>query len=272
MWCVESVKKDQKLIIQQHQAALDNYLANNPILTWPVAIKLQRALRLPECTTDIMTRAHPKHEEMRQWFEEGRLPCSFLLQPIWEPILAQLDHLNATALKKFVQLAAVVEKELVSQLEVQLAENRNGLLALSGEGSPKLSLLLNCFGANLETIHRFRHYDSMDLLSIRKEKWELTSLPKDQRTVVLYTRERLKKGKIPFGEHDCALCKCTTAEEMANFLNENGLQQVTADIIRQTGASGRGALLFLSVKDLQLRLWDKRALNKSRKAHSNCKN
>ena len=81
----------------------------------------------------------------------------------------------------------------------------------------------------------------------------IRDLPKDQQNVVLYTRDRLEKGKLPYAGHKCAICDCKTAEEMASFLNENGFNQVTADIIiRQTGASGRGALLFLSAEDLQI--------------------
>jgi hypothetical protein len=263
------------------------------------------------------------------------LPCSFSLQPLWEPILAQLDHFeqaliskrnaitrkqlkkmeasqrvqftqekieelhdqldafkekersladkertllaelkeyekrNLATLKPFVRSAALMERKLVSQMEAKLEEGTDGLFSLNKEGSPKLGLLLNCFGAEANTIQALRNLSSADLLSYGDSEVEsmVWALPKDQQIVVLYARDQLEKGKLPYAGHECAICDCETAEEMASFLNENGFKQVTADIIRQTGASGRGALLFLSIQDLQLEEKDQEALALCRQAH-----
>ena len=139
----------------------------------------------------------PRKEDLKQWFEDGRLPCSFSNQLLWQPILAQLDHLEQFFIKKreaivteqqekekafigvqssskkleevslelsafeeavlsheekeksllaelepfqkldmiafrlFVQSAAQVEKDLVSQLEAQLANGMEALFALN---------------------------------------------------------------------------------------------------------------------------------------------
>ena len=267
---------------------------------------------------------------MTQWFEDGRLPCSFSPQLLWEPILEKMDHLDqivankrndisneqqakkkasqrvqstkeeieelrcrlsdlqeeerfhaekektlqtevegiqqldVATLRPFIQAAAQAEREIVSQLEDQLA--------LNDIGSPKLSLLLNCFGADTNTIQTLQDLRSMNLLSRGEVESMISGLSKDQQIAVLYTRERVKKGKIPYGRHECAVCSCETAEEMASFLNENGLAQVNADMIRKTGASGRGALLFLSAQDLQLNETDQRVLKKSLRAHRKSKN
>jgi hypothetical protein len=58
---------------------------------------------------------------------------------------------------------------------------------------------------------------------------------------------------------------------MASFLKENGLERVTADAIRRTGASGKGALLFLSFEELGLGngTADKKAFLKCRFVHQN---
>ena len=313
-------------------------MAGNPFaLCEPVEGIIQDALEVDAYVAELMTSAaHLKKGELKQWFLDGRLPCSSSLQPFWEPIRERLDHfdealankmdaltteqqerekasqdaelirqeiynlrsqlsefekkerihaqnlktleeeledyqrLDVGSLKAFAQSASEMEKELVSQLEAQLAKDKGGLFALNKQGSPKLALLLNCFGADAETIKAVRHLNSNGLISQGEDaltSWVLRGLPRDQQIVVLYTRERLQKGKFPFWLHDCALCDCETAEEMASFLNENGLTQVTADTISQTGASGRGALLFLTIQDLQLGTKDQKALMMSRQYH-----
>ena len=185
--------------------------------------------------------------------------------------LKECQELDVAALKSFVSFAAKVERELVPQMEAQLKIDRDGLFALKDRESPKLSLLMNCFGADARTIQALPDLDSMDLAAshIDEVKTLVAALPRDQQIVVLYTQERLLQGKLPFTEHDCALCDCETAEEMANFLKENGLPKVTADIIRRTGAFGRGALLFLSAQELQLGNGkaQERALKQSRAYH-----
>ena len=246
----------------------------------------------------IMSSAtQPDKEDMQQWFEDGRLPCSFSTKLLWEPVLTQLDRLSLEpvlaqfdrlslinsaesrmeelqqldieALKRFVQSAAEVERRLILALEDQLRKDPEGLFDLNEEGSPKLGLLLNCFGADARTIKVLQNIAAKDLILRRERdvKSMVSALPKDQQIVVLYTRERLEKGAFPYSDHECVVCKCETAEEMANLLSENELSKVTADIIRGTGASGRGALLFLSAQDLQLGNADLKALLKVRGIH-----
>ena len=276
-------------------------------------------------------------EEMAERMEDGRLPCAFSPQPVWEPILAQIDRvhleqqqrksaiaseqqtrqaintraqeieqkiqqlslqvaglkeeeklsaqkeetlqaemeererLNLPALRTFVQSAAEVEKQLILRLEEQLQEDRECLLPLQAEDGPKLGLLLNCFGSNAETISALKELSSMDLALLTSKEVEplLSDLPRDQQITVLYTRERLLHGKLPFAEHDCAMCDCATAEEMSAFLAERGVEDVTADCIRKTGASGRGALLFLTVQELDIEIGtsSQAALVKARSDH-----
>ena len=162
-------------------------------------------------------------------------------------------------------------RSLVAQLEAQLDNDRECLFALKERESPKLSLLMNCFGADARTIQALPDLGSMELAAshIDEIKPLVAALPREQQIVVLYTQDRLIHGKMPFAEHDCALCDCETPEEMANFLNENGLPTVTADIIRRTGAFGRGALLFLTAQELQLGNGkaQERALKQSRADH-----
>ena len=336
---------------EQYQAKLDLFLARNPIaLDQPATIsptalcqsatELQNALGITARLASVLAAAHPQKEEVEKWLEDGRLPCSFSLQLLWEPILAQLDDfdlamakkrsaiaheqqekekasqgvqstqedmeklrhqldgfqeeershaekekllqaelkalekIDVATLRSLVECAAKAEKKLVAQVEAQLEDDKEGLLALSAEGSPKLSLLLNCFGADANTIQALRDLSSEGLVSCEMDdlKPMISALPKPQQIVALYTRERLKEGELPYAGHDCGLCNCETAEEMASFLNENGLKQVTADTIRKTGASGRGALLFLSTQDLQLEAKDQKALLASRQAHRKSKN
>ena len=84
----------QEFINEQNQARLDAFLAKHLISLWPAATKLQKALDLPECITDFLTMPHPDEREMMYWFESGILPCSFSNQPLWEPILTQLEDID----------------------------------------------------------------------------------------------------------------------------------------------------------------------------------
>ena len=271
---------------------------------------------------------------MKLWFEEGRLPCGFSQEPIWDSILAKLKRfdsemttrkstilekqqrkklisqeiqsaletiqklaikisqleeeershaaaeetlqaeleawqkLDVSILKSFVQSAADMENELVRQLEFQLARDREGLLSLREEGGPKLGLLLNCFGADEKSIRALKDLSSMDLLMITGDEFNMlmADIPRNQHIAVLYAQERLLHGKLPFADHDCALCDCESAEDMAAFLQENGMI-VSADLIRQTGAFGRGSLLFLTTQELDLNSAQKSLLNKARADH-----
>jgi hypothetical protein len=131
---------------------------------------------------------------------------------------------------------------------------------------------LNAFGADARTIQALADLDSMDFIDLKEEELKkmVAKLPRDQQIVVLYAHERLDRGKLPFAEHDCALCDCETAEDMASFLKENGLERATADAIRRTGASGKGALLFLSLEELGLgNSAENKALKKCRSVHRN---
>ena len=176
---------------------------------------------------------------------------------------------EVAALRAFAELAVPVEENLASQLEAQLAKDREGLLTLHQQGGPKLSLLLNCFGAEPITIQALGRYSSMDLAMFDSKEVQslIASLPQRQQSVVLYTQERLIHGKPPFGQHDCALCSCETPEEMSAFCQEQGLTQVTPEIIRKTGASGRGALLFLTSQQLQLDISQHALFNRARADH-----
>jgi hypothetical protein len=168
--------------------------------------------------------------------------------------LKEWEELNITSMKVLAQSAVEMEKELVSQLQDQLLTDRNDLLALNEDGDgPKLSFLLNCFGAGEETIRELKDLSSMEfvMISVKELEERMVNLPRDQHIVVLYAQERLNHGRVPFDEHDCALCNCESAEDMSAFLQEHGLQ-VSPDLIRQTGALGRGALLFLTAQDLHL--------------------
>ena len=165
-----------------------------------------------------------------------------------------LKELEVIDLLPFVRNAAKVEEELASELNAALDKDREGLFALNEEGTPKLGLLMNCFGASARAIQELAEYSGTDFpyLPMEEVKALVAGLPRYQQDAVFYAQERLKNGKLPFAEHDCALCDCETPEEMAAFLHESGFEQVTADHIRRTGAFGRGALLFLTPQELQL--------------------
>ena len=302
------------------------------------ATQIQKILLVPSRVAFAMASSPClQNENLQKCFMDGRLPCSFSLQLLWEPVIAQLEHFgqkvaakesaiirlqqkrnesfrNACSAKQhiqelsdrlmafeeeehrceeeeeilkkeleeleemdiisllpFVRSAAKVEKQLVFELEDKLSKDRDGLFALHEEGSPKLSLLMNCFGAEKRTIKQLQDLNSKNFISHNMAEVNLlvSALPRVQQTVVRYTQERLKSGKLPFADHDCALCDCETPEEMANFLSEHGLKQVTADIVRKAGAYGRGALLFLTSQNLQLGNGqaEKRALRQSRASH-----
>ena len=286
--CVQESYERLKLMNEQEQAKLDLFLASIPMaICEPAVTDFQKALGISGRVASVLE-SPPKSEMIENWFENGRLPCSFSLQPVWEPILAQLEaaltnnrkaltnkqlekmktsqgvqstqqkrdiskKLNLASLEPFVRSAVQMERKLISQMEAQLEDDKEGLCSLY-RGGTKLGLLLNCFGAHVETIQMLRNLSSAELLLCGDSEVEslINQLPKDQQIVVLYTRDRLEKGKLPYAGHSCAICDCKTAEEMASFLNENGFNHVTADIIRRTGAYGRGALLFLSAEDLQI--------------------
>jgi hypothetical protein len=317
----------------QNKAKLDQYREQRKR-----SLLFQRVLGVPARVAAAMASVpRPAEKQMKQWLEDGRLPCYFSIKLLWSQVLTQLEQLDQSiatkraaiakeqqqrmqasqganaakremkklrsqiaafekaerahaeaekdllaeleecqkmdvaALKPFVLSVAMVERKLVTQLEAQLVNDRECLFALKERESPKLSLLMNCFGADARTIQALRDFDSMELAasSIIEINLMVAALPREQQIVVLYTQDRLIHGKMPFAEHDCALCDCETPEEMANFLNENGLPTVTADIIRRTGAFGRGALLFLTAQELQLGNGkaQERALKQSRADH-----
>ena len=252
---------------EQQQAKLDRFLARTQTSLFPPT-SLHKALGITSRVASAMSSAiqPPRKEDLKQWFEDGRLPCSFSTQLPLQPILAQLDHLEQFFIKKreaivteqqekekafigaqtsskkleevslelsafeeavlsheekeksllaelepfqkldmiafrlFVQSAAQVEKDLVSQLEAQLANGMEALFALNEEGSPKLSLLLNCFGAEAGTIQVLSsHLNSVGLVFSDDEevKSMISVLPRDQQIVVLNTRDRLKIEGTP---------------------------------------------------------------------------
>ena len=185
--------------------------------------------------------------------------------------LEQCKRLDILTFKQFAESAARKERELVTQLEAELVEQKE-LLSYQEEG-PKLSLLLNCFGAGEETIQALKHLTSEDLIDLLAEDFKklIDKLPRDQQIVALYTQERLSYGQAPHLRHDCTLCNCATAEEMAAFLNDLGMHHITVDLIQKTGAFGRGSLLFLTSEELQLdticHYEAQRLLNKARRGH-----
>ena len=143
----------RKLMRGQHQAKLDLFLASNPMaMCEPAATNLQKALGVSARIASVLAAALPESEEINEWFEDGRLPCSFSLQPLWKPILAQLEDFDqaltnkSPTLKAFVRSTAQMERKLVSRMEDQLEEDKEGLFSLNERGGPKLGLLLNCFG------------------------------------------------------------------------------------------------------------------------------
>ena len=71
------------------------------------------------------------------------------------------QELNILSLKAFAESASKMEEKLVSQLEVQLARDREGLFPLQQKKSPKLGLLLNCFGAGSGTIQALSELDGI---------------------------------------------------------------------------------------------------------------
>ena len=185
--------------------------------------------------------------------------------------LEVLKQLDVATLLPFVRSAAKVERELASELEsVTDPESLSALNeAEDEEGRPKLALLMNRFGANAGTIHKLAKYGGMDFPYLKEEQVKeiVAGLARDQQVAVLYTHDRLMFGKSPFAKHDCAICDCETPEEMAAFLKENGFELATADHIRETGAFGRGALLFLTPQELQLDEDGERAWTRCRASH-----
>ena len=65
----------------------------------PDATNLQEVLRVSARVASVLA-APPPEGEIKQWFEDGRLPCSLSLKLLWEPILAQLDDLDRTLINK----------------------------------------------------------------------------------------------------------------------------------------------------------------------------
>ena len=122
--------------------------------------------------------------------------------------LKEYEKRNLATLKPFVRSTALMERKLVSQMEAKLEGGTDGLFSLNEKGSPKLGLLLNCFGAEANTIQALRNLSSADLLSYGDSEVEsmVWALPKDQQIVVLYARDRLEKGKLPYAGHECAIC------------------------------------------------------------------
>ena len=75
-----------------------------------------------------------------------------------------------------------MERKLVSEMEAKLEEGTDGLFSLNKKGSPKLGLLLNCFGAEANTIQALRNLSSADLLSygdseVETMVWALPNRP-----------------------------------------------------------------------------------------------
>ena len=118
---------------EQNQAQLEAFLANNQIALWPAAVKLQRILDLPSCVADYLTMAPVNDDEMRQQFESGRLPCSLSSQPLWEPILSQLEDL--VHVKK-------MDIPTIEQQEAGNPEKEENPLAQLGSCQPDIAAFL----------------------------------------------------------------------------------------------------------------------------------
>ena len=230
----------------------------------------QRKLEVASRETQNALRMIQELSEKVSHFEEAERVHAAAVQTLRDE-LQEWQELDIDSLKVFAQSAADVEKKLVTQLEDQLLNDKDGLFALTDESEePKLSLLLNCFGARKDSIQALKDVSSVDLamISVGELKELMANLPRDQQNVILYTQERLLYGAFPFAEHDCALCDCESAEDMAAFLQELGLRHITVDLVQQTGSFGRGALLFLTTQELRLETTaQKTLLNKARMEH-----
>ena len=107
------------------------------------------------------------------------------------------DQLDITSMQALAQSAVEMETEMAAQLQDQLLNDKNGLLALSEDGGgPKLSFLLNCFGAGEVTIQTLKDLSSEDfmMISVKELEERMVNIPRDQQIVVLYAQERLNQG------------------------------------------------------------------------------
>ena len=177
-------------------------------------------------------------------------------------------ELDVHTLQEFALAADENEKKLLIQLKTLISEGCSGRV---DNCRPKLGLLLNCFGADEKTIEALEELSCANLLQLSEDEvsFYLEELSRPQQIIVLYAQERLQFGRLPFAEHDCALCNAQTPKEMACLLEEVGIgkAEATEEAIRLTGASGTGALLFLSPKDLKLGPEDHKKLIKFRNTH-----
>ena len=83
----------------------------------------------------------------------------------------------------------------------QLAKDRHSLLALnSKKKAPKLGLLLNCFGANAETIKTLGKLESAEFILLTSDQVTplLAALPGEEQSIVLCAQKRLLHGELPF--------------------------------------------------------------------------
>ena len=134
----------------------------------PVIARLQQFEEKQESRKSAVSEAQQKKEEARLGVEKTQQQILNLqnrqtafeeeeqlhsdTEKLLQTEIEEFEKLDIAALRSFVLSAAqIFEERLVSQLEVQLEQGRENLLAFEEEGGPKLSLLLNCFGADSET-------------------------------------------------------------------------------------------------------------------------
>ena len=104
---------------------------------------------------------------MREWFEDGRLPCSLSVQLIWEDVLVSLTQLDATVAH---QREAITEEQQKQENAAQRIQEPRAQLAAFEEDEKSSAERIQTLRAELEV---FQKLDMAKLIhfSNQLQKW-----------------------------------------------------------------------------------------------------
>ena len=102
----------------EYKAKLDQYREQRK--PSPSADLFQRVLGVPARVAAVMASVpRPTEEQMKQWLEDGRLPCYFSIKLLWSQVLTQLEQLDQSIATK----RAAIAKEQQQRMQASQGAN-----------------------------------------------------------------------------------------------------------------------------------------------------
>ena len=137
---------------------------------------------------------------------------------IWEKYSSDIEKTSTIC-----KTAAKIEEDLANSVSQQMEEDYIGFSAISEVDSvvPKLSLLLNGAGLSSQYISKFESADGQSFLNCSNITEDCTFL---ERLDITYFKDMYSRKLIPYSKHDCAVCTCTSSNELFHMIKEHEIE------------------------------------------------